>query len=76
MQGFEEIRVHVASLLAEIYLQMKQVDLSKNILKQELDMSRSFSFWHCRILFQMAVLFEFRIVGPWISSVSFRTFVR
>jgi MAternally-affected-uncoordination protein len=55
--GFDDIKYESASLLAELYEQQNQTNLAKPLLRKTIEMSSQNVFWHCRLLFQLAVSF-------------------
>ena len=55
MAGFDEIKVQCASYLADLYVHKGMLEKAQQILRQELETARAFTFWKCRFLFQLAV---------------------
>lgn len=53
--AFDDIKYESASLLAEVYEQQNQTNLAKPLLRKTIEMSQQNIFWHCRLLFQLAV---------------------
>ena len=53
--GFDDIKFESASLLAELYEQQNQTNLAKPMLRKAIEMSQQNVYWHCRLLFQLAV---------------------
>lgn len=55
--AFDDIKYESASLLAEVYEQQNQTNLAKPLLRKTIEMSQQNVFWHCRLLFQLAVIY-------------------
>lgn len=53
--GFDDIKFESASLLSELYEQQNQTNLAKPLLRKAIEMSQQSIYWHCRLLFQLAV---------------------
>lgn len=55
INGFEDVKFEAASVLAELYEQQNQSNLSKPILRKAIELSQHSIYWHCRLIFQLAV---------------------
>lgn len=55
INSFDDVKFEAASVLAELYEQLKQVTLSKPILRKAIELSQHNVYWHCRLIFQLAV---------------------
>jgi len=53
----EDVRLESGCLLAEIYCEAGQISQSKQILQEAMKVSQRHSYWHCRLLFQLANMF-------------------
>ncbi|UYV72584.1 MAU2 [Cordylochernes scorpioides] len=53
-QGCDDIKFETASVLAELYEKQNQPEQAKPILTKAVEISQQSSFWHCRLLFQLA----------------------
>lgn len=53
------MKFDTASLLAQLYQQQKQSVLAKPILRKAIELSQHNVYWHCKLLFQLAVCFFF-----------------
>uniref|UniRef100_A0A672LFL6 MAU2 chromatid cohesion factor homolog n=1 Tax=Sinocyclocheilus grahami TaxID=75366 RepID=A0A672LFL6_SINGR len=52
---FEDVKFEAASLLSELYCQQNLVDSAKPLLRKAIQISQQTPYWHCRLLFQLAV---------------------
>ncbi|XP_023407956.1 MAU2 chromatid cohesion factor homolog isoform X1 [Loxodonta africana] len=52
---FEDVKFEAASLLSELYCQENSVDAAKPLLRKAIQISQQTPYWHCRLLFQLAV---------------------
>ncbi|XP_044735147.1 MAU2 chromatid cohesion factor homolog [Chrysoperla carnea] len=52
--AFDDVKFEAASVLAELYEQQKQSNLSKPILRKAIELSQHSVYWHCRLIFQLA----------------------
>lgn len=52
---FDDVKFEAASVLAELYEQQQQSNLSKPILRKAIELSQHSVYWHCRLIFQLAV---------------------
>lgn len=59
--GFDDVKFEAASVLAELYEQQAQSTLSKPILRKAIELSQHNVYWHCRLIFQLAVSLR----NPW-----------
>lgn len=55
INGFDDVKFEAASVLANLYEQQKQSNLSKPILRKAIELSQHNVYWHCRLIFQLAV---------------------
>ncbi|KAA0719559.1 MAU2 chromatid cohesion factor -like protein [Triplophysa tibetana] len=53
---FEDVKFEAASLLSELYCQQNLVDSAKPMLRKAIQISQQTPYWHCRLLFQLALL--------------------
>ena len=56
MVAFDYIKYESATLLANVYEQQNHTNLTKPLLRKTIEMSQQNVFWHCRLLFQLAVI--------------------
>lgn len=54
---FDDVKFEAASVLAELYEQQQQSSLSQSILRKAIELSQHNVYWHCRLIFQLAVSF-------------------
>ena len=54
----EDVRLESCCLLADLYCEAGQIPQSKQILQEAMKNSQRLPYWHCRLLFQLAVIFE------------------
>lgn len=52
---FDDVKFDTASLLAQLYQQQEQSVLAKPILRKAIELSQQNVYWHCKLLFQLAV---------------------
>ena len=52
---FDDVKFEAASVVAELYEQQQQSNLSKPILRKAIELSQHNVYWHCRLIFQLAV---------------------
>lgn len=55
IQNFDDVKFDAASLIAKLYHEQNQSILAKQILRKALTISQQNLYWHCRLLFQLAV---------------------
>lgn len=55
INGFDDVKFDTASLMAQLYQQQNQSIMAKPILRKALQMSQHNVYWHCKLLFQLAV---------------------
>ena len=55
INGFDDVKFEAASVLADLYEQQGQSNLSKPILRKAIELSQHNVYWHCRLVFQLAV---------------------
>ncbi|KAM7379217.1 hypothetical protein PAMP_004782 [Pampus punctatissimus] len=53
---FEDVKFEAASILSEFYCQQNLVDSAKPVLRKAIQISQQTPYWHCRLLFQLALL--------------------
>ncbi|XP_033223533.1 MAU2 chromatid cohesion factor homolog isoform X2 [Belonocnema kinseyi] len=51
---FDDVKFEAASVVAELYEQQQQSNLSKPILRKAIELSQHNVYWHCRLIFQLA----------------------
>lgn len=49
------MKFEAASVLADLYEQQNQPNLSRPILRKAIELSQTNVYWHCRLIFQLAV---------------------
>lgn len=54
INSFDDVKFEAASVLAELYDQQKQSNLSKPVLRKAIELSQHNVYWHCRLIFQLA----------------------
>nr|CAD7415219.1 unnamed protein product [Timema cristinae] len=54
INAFDDVKFEAASVLAELYEQQSQSNLSKPILRKAIELSQHSVYWHCRLIFQLA----------------------
>lgn len=55
IQNFDDVKFDAASLIAKLYQEQTQSIMAKQILRKALQISQHNVYWHCRLLFQLAV---------------------
>lgn len=55
INAFDDVKFEAASVAAELYEQQQQPNLSKPILRKAIELSQHNVYWHCRLIFQLAV---------------------
>lgn len=55
INAFDDVKFEAASVLAELYEQQNQTASSKPILRKAIELSQHSVYWHCRLIFQLAV---------------------
>ncbi|CAG04866.1 unnamed protein product [Tetraodon nigroviridis] len=53
---FEDVKFEAASILSELFCQQNLVDSAKPLLRKAIQISQQTPYWHCRLLFQLALL--------------------
>lgn len=61
LNAFDDVKFEAASVLAELYEQQNQSNLSKPILRKAIELSQHSIYWHCRLIFQLAVSIPFKL---------------
>ncbi|XP_066590231.1 MAU2 chromatid cohesion factor homolog isoform X2 [Prorops nasuta] len=51
---FDDVKFEAASVVAELYEQQQQPNLSQAILRKAIELSQHNVYWHCRLIFQLA----------------------
>lgn len=59
INGFDDVKFEAASVLAELFEQQGQPTHSKPILRKAIELSQHSVYWHCRLIFQLAVSIMF-----------------
>lgn len=57
INAFDDVKFEAASVVAELYQQENQSNLAKPILRKAVELSQHNIYWHCRLIFQLAVSF-------------------
>lgn len=55
INNFDDVKFDTASLLAQLYTQQEQSSLAKPLLRKAIELSLHNIYWHCKLLFQLAV---------------------
>lgn len=55
INAFDDVKFEAASVLAELFEQQGQPTHSKPILRKAIELSQHSVYWHCRLIFQLAV---------------------
>lgn len=55
INAFDEVKFETASVLADLYDQQSLSHLAKPILRKAIELSQHSIYWHCRLIFQLAV---------------------
>ena len=53
--GFDDVRFEAAAELAKLLQKSDSIEDAKVLLRKALDLSKQSMFWHCRLIFQLAV---------------------
>lgn len=56
INGFDDVKFDAASLMAKLYQEQNQSAMAKPILRKALQISQHNVYWHCKLLFQLAVI--------------------
>lgn len=56
VSSFDDVKFDTASLLAQLYQEQEQGALAKLILRKAVEVSPHNVYWHCKLLFQLAVI--------------------
>lgn len=64
INAFDDVKFEAASVVAELYQQQNQSNLAKPILRKAVELSQHNIYWHCRLIFQLAVRFLFINIQP------------
>lgn len=54
INAFDDVKFEAASVLADLYEQQSQSNLSKPVLRKAIELSQHNVYWHCRLIFQLA----------------------
>ncbi|KAK7586267.1 hypothetical protein V9T40_004143 [Parthenolecanium corni] len=54
LNAFDDVKFEAASVLADLYEQQNQPNLSRPILRKAIELSQTNVYWHCRLIFQLA----------------------
>ena len=55
MPQLEDVKYESGCCLAEIYSEAGQIVQAKQVLQKAIESSQRLPYWHCRLLFQLAV---------------------
>lgn len=55
INGFDDVKFEAASVLADLFEAQGQPSHSKPILRKAIELSQHSVYWHCRLIFQLAV---------------------
>lgn len=55
VQNFDDVKFDAASLIAKLYQEQNQSKMAQQVLRKALQISQHNVYWHCRLLFQLAV---------------------
>ena len=55
INGFDDVKFEAASVLADLFEAQGQPAHSKPILRKAIELSQHSVYWHCRLIFQLAV---------------------
>lgn len=72
INGFDDVKFEAASVLADLFEQQGQPQHSKPVLRKAIELSQHSVYWHCRLIFQLAVSTS----NNWLIVKSFYYFVR
>lgn len=59
---FDDVKFEAASVLVELYEQQQIPNLSKPILRRAIELSQHNVYWHCRLIFQLAVSLNLELI--------------
>lgn len=68
INAFDDVKFEAASVLAELYEQQQQSGSSQSILRKAIELSQHNVYWHCRLIFQLAVSPSAKCVSPSASA--------
>lgn len=57
ISSFDDVKFEAASILTELLEQQNQISAAKPILRKAIELSQHNVYWHCRLIFQLAVSF-------------------
>lgn len=75
INAFDDVKFEAASVLAELYEQQSQSNLSKPILRKAIELSQHSVYWHCRLIFQLAVSYLVFVKKAFKNNNKFLLFV-
>lgn len=55
ISSFDDVKFEAASILVELLEQQNQISTAKPILRKAIELSQHNVYWHCRLIFQLAV---------------------
>lgn len=55
INAFDDVKFDTASLLAHLYQKQELSSLAKPVLRKAVELSQHNVYWHCKLLFQLAV---------------------
>ena len=55
ISSFDDVKFESASVLAQLFEQQQQQKWAKEKLRRAIEISQGNCYWHCRLLFQLAV---------------------
>lgn len=55
INNFDDVKFESASVLATLYTDENQSVLAKPLLRKAIELSNASVYWHCRLIFQLAV---------------------
>lgn len=58
INAFDDVKFDTASLLAHLYQKQELSSLAKPVLRKAVELSQHNVYWHCKLLFQLAVSLE------------------
>lgn len=70
INGFDDVKFEAASVLAELFEQQGQPTHSKPILRKAIELSQHSVYWHCRLIFQLAVSNKLIIFGSSVKNTT------
>lgn len=65
IQNFDDVKFDAASLIAKLYQEQNQSVMAKQVLRKALQLSQHNVYWHCRLLFQLAVSWRLLSLPCW-----------